>query len=129
MPLSEMTLGHVVRRFLLYVGIAIVVLLLVGAAVVLTKGAIGGVAWPWVALAVFTVGLFWVVIKQSRAYWRHVSFWLVIAALLVVHLLAFTAILRAYPQWREIWFWPIIVVEAGLFGAILYLLFGERKRG
>ena len=51
-----------------------------------------------------------------------------IAGLLIVHLLAFVAILRAYPQWRGIWFMPAIIVEAGLFGAILYLLFGERKR-
>ena len=70
-----------------------------------------------------------VTIRQSRAYWRRLGFWLAIAGLLVVHLLAFISVLRVYPQWREIWFVPVMIVEAGLFGAILYLLFGERKHG
>jgi hypothetical protein len=42
-------------------------------------------------------------------------------------LLAFISVLRVYPQWREIWFVRVVIVEGGLFGAILYLLFGERK--
>jgi hypothetical protein len=46
---------------------------------------------------------------------------------LVVHLLLFVAILRVYPQWRGVWFVPVIIVEGGLFGAILYLLFGKHK--
>ena len=41
-----------------------------------------------------------------------------------VHSLAFIAALRAYPEWRMIWFMPVVIVEGGLFGAILYLLFG-----
>jgi len=47
--------------------------------------------------------------------------------LLIIHLLAFVAILRAYPQWREIWFMPVMVAEGGLFGATLYLLFGDPR--
>jgi len=88
---------------------------------------VGRVPGAWMALAVFTCGLFWVIVRQSRVYWRRLGFWFAIAGLLIVHSLAFVAILRAYPQWREIWFWPIMVVEAGLFGAILYLLFGIRE--
>jgi len=67
-------------------------------------------------------------ISQSRAYWHRPGFWLAIAGLLALHLLAFISILRVYPQWREIWFVPVMIVEGGLFGAILYLLFGERKQ-
>lgn len=124
--MSELTFGKIVQRFFVYVGIALAVLVLFGVAIVLSKGA--KISGDWIALAVYTVGLFWVTIRQSRRYWRRPGFWLAIAGLLVVHLLAFVAILRAYPQFRGIWFWPIVIVEGGLFGAILYLLFGERKR-
>ena len=127
MPVSEMTLGKIVQRFFLYVGIALAVLVIFAAAIVLSKGAVGRASGAWMALAVFTLCLFWVVVRQSRAYWRRLGFWLAIAGLLVVHLLVFVAVLRAYPQWREIWFVPIVIVEGALFGAILYLLFGERK--
>lgn len=123
MSLGGLSFGKVVRRFLLYIGIALAVLVVVFAFIVLSKGA--KVPWQWVALAVWTAVLFYVTIRQSRAYWSFMGFWLTIAGLLVVHLLFFIAILRVYPQWREIWYWPIAVVEGGFFGAILYLLFGR----
>jgi hypothetical protein len=46
--------------------------------------------------------------------------------LLTAHCFIFVAILRVYPQWRMIWFWPITVVEAGVLGATLEWLFPER---
>jgi hypothetical protein len=122
---SELTWGKIVRRFLLYVGIALVVLVVTAVAIVLSKGA--KVSGGWIALAVYTAGLFLVTIKQSKTFWGRPSFWAAIAGLLVVHLLAFVAVLRAYPEWRGIWFWPVVIVEGGLFGAILYVLFGDRK--
>jgi hypothetical protein len=121
-----MTLGKVVQRLVLYVGIALAVLVLVAMATFLSKGA--KVPSQWLALAIFTSGLFWITIKQSRAYWNLPFFWLSIGGLLVVHLLAFIAILGAYPRWRAIWFMPVVVVEGGLFGAILYLLFGRKRQ-
>lgn len=124
--MSEMTFGKIVQRLFLYVGIALAVLALFAIVIVGSKGA--KIPSAWLALAVFTSCLFWITIRQSRAYWHRFGFWVAIAGLLVVHLLLFIAILRGYPQWREIWFVPIIIVEGGLFGAILYLLFGERKR-
>jgi hypothetical protein len=125
MSSSELTLGKVVRRFLLYIGIALAVLAVFAAGIVLSKGA--KVPSGWFALAMFTSGLFWVTIRQSRAYWPRLGFWLAIAGLLVVHLMVFVAVLRAYTQWRGIWFMPVVIIEGGLFGAILYLLFGDRK--
>ena len=126
-----MTIGRIVRRALLYVGLAVAFLTgfaLVFALLVYTGHTSymehsGG----WIGLLVYSSGLFWVTIRQSREYWRHLGFWATIAGLLVVHLLAFVAILRAYPQWRMIWFMPVIVVEGGLFGAVLYLLFGDPR--
>lgn len=123
MSFGGLSFGRIVGRFLLYVGIALVVLAVFFAFIVLSRGA--KLPWQWVALAVWTAGLFWITIRQSRTYWNRVGFWLTIAGLLVVHLLFFIAILRVYPKWREIWYWPIVVVEGGFFGAILYLLFGR----
>ncbi|MFZ0293285.1 MAG: hypothetical protein WAL52_06740 [Candidatus Sulfotelmatobacter sp.] len=122
-----MSLRKVVQRLFLYIGIALAVLALFAAAIILSKGAVGRVPGAWMALAMFTCGLFWVTIRQSRAYWRCLGFWLAITGLLVVHLLVFVAILRAYPQWREIWFLPVMIVEGALFGAVLYLIFGIRE--
>ena len=114
-------------RFLLYVGIALAVLAVFAAAIVLSKGTVGRLSGAWMGLVVFTFGLFWVVVRQSKEYWRRPDFWLAIVSLLALHLLAFVSVLRVYHQWREIWFVPVVVVEGGLFGAILYLLFGSRR--
>jgi hypothetical protein len=121
-----MTLGKIVQRFFLYVGIALVVLAVFAVVIVLSKGA--KLPSGWLALGVFTSCLFWITIRQSRAYWNRPGFWLATIGLLLVHLLLFIAILRGYPQWRGIWFVPIIIVEGGLFGVILHVLFGEHKR-
>lgn len=122
-----MTLGNILRRFLLYLGIALAVLVIFAAATVLSKGAFGRISGAWWGLVVFTSCLFWVTIRQSRAYWPRVSFWFATAGLLIVHLLLFWAVLRIYPGWRGIWFLPVIVVEGGFFGAILYALFGRSE--
>jgi phosphoglycerol transferase MdoB-like AlkP superfamily enzyme len=86
MSSSELTFGKVAQRFFLYVGIAVAALAIVAAAIVLSKGAVGRVSGAWLALAVFTSALFWVTIRQSRAYWRRLGFWLAMTGLLVVSL-------------------------------------------
>jgi hypothetical protein len=123
-----MTLGKIVRRFFLYIGIALSVLVVFAVVIVFGKGAGGHVPSAWIALVVYTSTLFWIIIRQSKQYWHHASFWLTIAGLLFVHVLAFVAILRAYTHFRGIWFMPIVIVEGGLFGAILYLLFGDDRQ-
>jgi hypothetical protein len=67
-------------------------------------------------------------IGRSRERWNRPAFWLAILGLLAVHLLAFVAILRSYPEWRMIWFMPIVIVEAGLFSIILDMLLGNRTK-
>jgi hypothetical protein len=131
MLLKELTIGRILQRVLLYFGLAIGALIAVALIIALLvyTGHTKSLPWPWIAFVMFTVFLFWVVIKQSRAYWSRPSFWFVTAVLLIVHLWAFAAILHIYPQWREIWFVPVMAVEAGLFQVILFQLFGERKRG
>jgi cytochrome bd-type quinol oxidase subunit 2 len=127
------TLGSVIRRLLLYIGLAFASLTIFALFFALTirlgvTDKING--WfkgGWIGFLVFTTLLFWITVRQARRRWRHWSFWLAIACLLTLHCLAFVAILRIYPDWRVIWFWPITVVEAGAFGGMLAWLFPERR--
>jgi hypothetical protein len=50
-----------------------------------------------------------------------------VAALVAVHLSAFYGILHLYPEWRMIWFAPVIIVEGVLFGVITDALVGPLK--
>jgi hypothetical protein len=80
----------------------------------------------WIGLTVWTVVVFGVVVRSRRKYWTRGTFWLATASILTVHLLAFTVVLSTYPLWRPVWFIPIAIVEAGLFGAVLDALFAHR---
>ncbi len=127
------TLGSVVRRLLLCIGLAfasLAVFVMFFALTIrlgVTDKINGWFKEGWIGFLVFTGLLFWITVRQSRRRWGHWSFWLAIACLLTMHCLAFVAILRIYPDWRVIWFWPITVVEAGIFGGMLAWLFPERR--
>jgi hypothetical protein len=73
----------------------------------------------WIGLAGFTPLTFWIVARQYRSSWRRPVFWLTLVALLVVHLLGFTILLRSYPDWRMIWFAPIMIIEVVLLGLVV----------
>jgi hypothetical protein len=124
--MGEWTLWKLVRRFFLYVGIALTVLAVIAVFIVLTKDA--QISGGWIGLVGYTSLLFWVTISKSRERWHRPMFWLAVAGLLAVHLLAFVAILRSYPQWRMIWFMPVVIIEVGLFSVILNMLLGHRAR-
>jgi hypothetical protein len=131
---KERTFGWVVRRILLYIGLALAAV--AGFALFFALTVHFGItdkvnSWfngGWVGFVAFTALLFWITVRQSRRRWHHWSFWFAIGCLLTIHSLAFVAILRSYRYWRVIWFWPITVVEAGIFGASLAWLFPERRR-
>lgn len=126
--IEKHTFWNISRRVLLYVALALAGLvgigLLVATAIYTGIAFIGG----WVGLIGYTLVLFWIIVSRWREYWNRTMFWLIIASLLTLHLLGFVAVLRIYPQWRMIWFLPIIVLEAALFSFILDTLLGDRKR-
>ncbi len=131
---KRVSFGWVLRRVLLYIGLAFAALTVFALFFALTirlgttdkvRGWFDG---GWIAFVSYTALLFWITVRQSRRRWSHWSFWFVIVCLLTIHCLAFTAILRIYPNWRVIWFWPIVVAEGGVFGGILTWLFPERRR-
>ena len=65
----------------------------------------------WVGLYGFTPFVFYMALRNLRRHWPRPRLWLAAAGLLVVHVAAFVAILRAYPPWRMIWYAPISVAE------------------
>ncbi len=129
----QRTFGWVVRRILLYIGLALAALTVFALFFALTVhlGITEKVnSWfkgGWIGFVAYTALLFWITVRQSRRRWHHWSFWFAIGCLLTIHCLAFVAILRIYLDWRVIWFWPITVVEAGIFGGTLAWLCPERR--
>ena len=131
---KEQGLGWIVRRLLLYIGLALAALTVFSLFFALTVrlGILDKVnGWfrdGWVGFVAYTALLFWITVRESRRRWSHWSFWLAIACLLAIHCFAFTAVLRAYPDWRVVWFWPITVAEAGIFGGVLWWLFPKKHK-
>ena len=113
-----MTVGKIIRRLLLYIGLALGCLAVL--ALVVFVSVHTGMAIPsrWVMLTVFTGVLLFSMFKYYRGYWSRPAFWLSCAAVLAVHLAIFIPVLRAYPEFRPFWFVPIVVIEAALAGAI-----------
>jgi hypothetical protein len=97
------------------VGIAIVCLLVIGAAVILSAKT--GIVVParWFGLFYWTCALLWFVFRQHKRDLRYSRFWLALSAFLMVHITAFAIVLRAYPAWRTIWFMFIFMIEGPLF--------------
>jgi O-antigen ligase len=90
-----MSLGKIIQRLFLYVGIALGVLAVFAAVIIFTKGG-GHVSAGWFGLVGYTCLLFWVTMRQTREHWQRAGYWFTVGGLLVVHSLAFVAILRAY---------------------------------
>jgi len=125
---KPLTFGRIVRRLPLYFGLAFVCLVAMTLLIVLSIhfGLNQYITRGWFGLVGYTGVLFWVVIRQGRAHWHRWRFWLVTVSLLATHCSTFVSILRVYPEFRMIWFWPITLVEAGLVGATIEWLFPEK---
>ena len=128
MSLKELTAGGVIRRGLLYVGLALAFLMVCGLLVAFSVRSGIELTGGWIGFGGFTGLLFWIYISRSKRYWRKRSFWLFTAALLTTHSLVFVVTLLNYPQWRMIWFAPVVVVEAGVFAALREALFSAQSR-
>ena len=123
-----MGLGTILRRSLVYVGLAVASLLVI--TLLVAASIRTGIPFTsgWVGLIAWTPFIFWLVIRSTDSYWKRSSYWLTVGSILTMHMIAFVAILRRYPDWRLLWFAPIALAEVVLFGAILDAFFSPRKR-
>src|SRR6476646_1110217 len=76
-------------------GIAVLALMIIWAAVIVSIKT--GISIParWLGLFWWTCALLWVVLRQCKGELRSGRFWLALAVLLAVHIAAFTILLRA----------------------------------
>ena|ERR1700722_16313631 len=77
------------------------------------------VAWRWIALSYWTAFLVWLLCRLHKPNLKRVKFWLTLFCLLLIHVIAFVAVLQRYPEWRLIWYVPIVVIEAQFMGLVL----------
>ena len=103
----SMTMLQLLRKSLLELA---ALLLAVVVAAVLVQAFMDhvGIGWiprgVWIWLGVFTAITFWGAVVQFRSSWKRLSFWLATAALLAVHLLAYSLVLVRQPYWKGSWF-------------------------
>jgi hypothetical protein len=81
----------------------------------------------WFALSVWTGFMIWVICRQYRPYLKHATFWLTLLSLMLVHTFAFIAILRRFPEWPMIWYWPVTLFEVPLMGVALNAILMNRN--
>ena len=74
----------------------------------------------WFGLFYWTCALLWVILRQCKGDLRRVKFWVVLLALLALHVGGFAFVLRSYPEWRAAWFVPIFLIEGSLLMAALH---------
>jgi hypothetical protein len=125
---SKVTLGHIIRRLFLYLGIAVASLVIFSFIFSLGIRTHIVVPFRWVMMAVFAGVLVFAVVKTDREYWNRPAFSLTCVGVLGVHLAVFIPFLRAYPEFRPVWWVPIVIVEAGIFGVICDVLLMRSRR-
>jgi hypothetical protein len=78
--------------------IAIVVLALMGIAVIISVKSGINIPARWFGLFFWTGLLVWIICRQNKSQLKRTKFWVVFSAILFLHLLAFTGVLRIYPN-------------------------------
>lgn len=100
------------RDFAFYVAIAVAVGI---TAIVVAQTSLGHETFiKWGGLIINTLVLFGYFIADSRSLWRCLSFWLLVCALLSIHLAVFSALLVHIVQWKLIWF-MVMYLEIPVF--------------
>lgn len=82
----------------------------------------------WWSFAMITGAIFGVAARLSRNSWSQRSFWVTLAALLAIHLLAWTIPMLHTSKWGAGLFVPASMIEGGLLFWLLIKL-GFRPRG
>ena len=120
------TVGRIIRQSFVYLGIAITVLIAIAGAVFLNLRTDIAIPRQWIAFSVFTVILAFAMVKTYRRYWKRPAFWLALAALLAIHLAVLIPIVERFPEFKPIWYIPVMVAEGATFGVVCSILFNEK---
>ena len=117
--MKEPSIAKRLLRLALYVAIGLAIAVVIGiAAVYLPDSFVKRMSGGWVGLIIYTPIVFWYAARQYKGLWRLPSFWLTLLGLLVLHVLAFTVVLRRYPL-RPIWFMVLAGIEIVLILTVL----------
>lgn len=81
--------------------------------------------WKWITFAVNTVIVFGYALKARRPLWRKPKLWLVVAALLLVHVSVGWSVIRRVESVPLIWYVPIVMGELSAVFRVIDWAFTE----
>jgi hypothetical protein len=125
LPLSTRILAFALEGLKLF-GIAVGCLIIFALVLFISTKAGIAVAWRWIALSYWAGFLIWLICRLNKANLRQVKFWVTLFCLLLIHITAFVVLLQRYPEWRLIWYVPIVVIEAPCMGMVLDAVMGNK---
>jgi hypothetical protein len=77
------------------------------------------IPWRWCALSIWTGFMIWMLCRQYKHNLKRVKYWFTLFCLVLAHVVAFVVILRWYPEWPMIWYWPVALVEVPCMAIVL----------
>ena len=124
MPLSSHAKDQL-RLLLIGLGVTILLLPIIWASVVLVPTEYKGrVSWKW---ARFTVVTIFFIVYCLKTYWRarkHVQFWVILFAILVIHFVGIGYFYYAGPGLPLLAFGPTVALEWALLAVAVYKVLG-----
>ena len=120
MPLTlQMAARNILRRMLLYLGMALCFLAVMGVIVVVSVRTGLSVPIRWVGLAVFTGVIGFFIFHQYGTFARRRLFWLATISITAVHLTGYAMLLLYFPRWPLGWFLPTTLIEVALITVVM----------
>jgi hypothetical protein len=99
------------RDYGLYAVIAVMLVVALIGAAKHVHTSISITTMKWLGLAVQTAILFGYAIVDNRRFWKRLSFWAAISALLLIHLGIFWTVLTHVEAWSPFWFVAFFPLE------------------
>jgi hypothetical protein len=117
-PLSSRILAFVLQALRLFgiaVGCLVILTLIIFIAI---KNGIF-LDWRWIGLSYWTGCVILLMCRLYEPNLKQLKFWFTLFCLSLTHVIAFIAVLQRYPEWRLIWYVPIVVIESQFMGLVL----------
>jgi hypothetical protein len=124
----EMTMKNILRRILLYLGMALSFLAAMALIVVVSARTGFSIPVRWVGLAVLTSLIGWFIFHQYRTLAKKFWFRRTAISIMAVHLIGFVILLFYFPRWPVVWFLPATMVEVALIVMIMEKVSDRARR-